>query len=76
MDRSLNPRWGSGIWLGRRWGTASHIVAASPTEVREVRAVARRPLPERWSREELQNLRAVPWTWRAGSESSDGGPPQ
>eukprot|EP00969_Alexandrium_andersonii_P103798 4580016-Alexandrium_andersonii.AAC.1 len=27
MDRSLNPRWASGIWLGRRWGTASHIVA-------------------------------------------------
>eukprot|EP00969_Alexandrium_andersonii_P089705 3961098-Alexandrium_andersonii.AAC.1 len=19
MDRSLNPRWESGIWLGRRW---------------------------------------------------------
>eukprot|EP00969_Alexandrium_andersonii_P098886 4363712-Alexandrium_andersonii.AAC.1 len=51
MDRSLNPRWESGIWLGRRWGTASRIVAVSPTEVREVRAVLRRPLSERWSRE-------------------------
>eukprot|EP00969_Alexandrium_andersonii_P039527 1731851-Alexandrium_andersonii.AAC.1 len=60
MDRSLNPRWESGIWLGRRWGTASHIVAVGPTEVREVRAVARSPLVERWGREELQNLRAVP----------------
>eukprot|EP00969_Alexandrium_andersonii_P143942 6364983-Alexandrium_andersonii.AAC.1 len=27
MDRSLNPRWESGAWLGRRWGSASHIVA-------------------------------------------------
>eukprot|EP00975_Prorocentrum_lima_P003904 852112-Prorocentrum_lima.AAC.1 len=33
MDRSLNPRWESGVWLGRRWGTASHIVAVSPQEV-------------------------------------------
>eukprot|EP00969_Alexandrium_andersonii_P176756 7815845-Alexandrium_andersonii.AAC.1 len=43
MDRSLNPCQGSGVWLGRRWGAASRIVAVSPTEVREVRAVARRP---------------------------------
>eukprot|EP00969_Alexandrium_andersonii_P129578 5727411-Alexandrium_andersonii.AAC.1 len=43
MDRSLDPRWESGIWLGRRWGTAAQIVAVSPHEVREVRAVARRP---------------------------------
>eukprot|EP00969_Alexandrium_andersonii_P293482 12972613-Alexandrium_andersonii.AAC.1 len=47
MDRSLNPRWESGVWLGRRWGTAAHIVAVSPREVREVRAVARRPFGER-----------------------------
>eukprot|EP00969_Alexandrium_andersonii_P263793 11659764-Alexandrium_andersonii.AAC.1 len=51
MDRSLSPRWGSGVWLGRRWGTAAHIVAVSSREVREVRAVARRPFGERWSRE-------------------------
>eukprot|EP00969_Alexandrium_andersonii_P308660 13642859-Alexandrium_andersonii.AAC.1 len=76
MGRSLNPRWESGVWLGRRRGAASRIAAVSPTQVREVRAAARRPLPERWGREELQNLRAVPWAWRAGPECSDGGPPQ
>eukprot|EP00969_Alexandrium_andersonii_P055069 2426711-Alexandrium_andersonii.AAC.1 len=58
IDRSLNPRWESGIWHGRRWGTALRIVAVSPTEAREVRAVARRPLTERWTCEELQDLRA------------------
>eukprot|EP00969_Alexandrium_andersonii_P336101 14855887-Alexandrium_andersonii.AAC.1 len=61
MDRSLNPRWESGVRLGRRWGTAAHIAAVSPYEVREVRAVARRPLSERWSREALQELSAAPW---------------
>eukprot|EP00969_Alexandrium_andersonii_P129268 5712387-Alexandrium_andersonii.AAC.1 len=50
MDQSLNPRWEAGTWLGRRWGTASHIVAASARVARSVRAVARRPLEERWPR--------------------------
>ena len=62
--RSLSARWETGTWLGRRWGTGSHIVAGGPGEVREVRTVARRPLSERWSRETLQELRAVPWAWR------------
>eukprot|EP00969_Alexandrium_andersonii_P297112 13129277-Alexandrium_andersonii.AAC.1 len=64
MDRSLSPRWESGVWLGRRRGAAAHIVAVSPREVREVRAVARRPFGERWSREALQEPAAVPWMWR------------
>eukprot|EP00969_Alexandrium_andersonii_P143681 6353229-Alexandrium_andersonii.AAC.1 len=76
MGRSLNHRWESGIWLGRRWGAACRIVAVGPNEAREARAVARRPLVERWSWEELQNLRAAPWAGRAGPEGSDGGPPQ
>eukprot|EP00969_Alexandrium_andersonii_P186727 8249955-Alexandrium_andersonii.AAC.1 len=76
MDRSLNPRWGSGTWLGRRWGTASHVVAASAREVRSVRAVAGRPLGERWSREVRQGLVSVPWVRRAESASVDGGQPQ
>eukprot|EP00969_Alexandrium_andersonii_P240820 10630937-Alexandrium_andersonii.AAC.1 len=41
VDRSLSTRWGSGTWLGRRWGAASRIVAVSAHEVRSVRAVAR-----------------------------------
>eukprot|EP00969_Alexandrium_andersonii_P146974 6499295-Alexandrium_andersonii.AAC.1 len=35
VDRSLSARWDHGVWLGRRWGTASHFVAVSPREVRE-----------------------------------------
>eukprot|EP00969_Alexandrium_andersonii_P269329 11904061-Alexandrium_andersonii.AAC.1 len=27
LDRSLTPRRVPGTWLGRRWGSASHIVA-------------------------------------------------
>eukprot|EP00969_Alexandrium_andersonii_P291025 12865077-Alexandrium_andersonii.AAC.1 len=64
MDCGLNPRWEPGVWLGPRWGKAAHIVAVSPRDVREVRAVARRPFGERWSREALQELSAAPWAWR------------
>eukprot|EP00969_Alexandrium_andersonii_P259982 11495526-Alexandrium_andersonii.AAC.1 len=64
MGRSLNPRRESGVFSGRRWRTAAHIVAVSPREVREVRAVARRPFGERWSQRALQELSAAPWMWR------------
>ena len=56
---SLSARWEDGIWLGRRWGSITHIVATGPGEVCEVRAVVRKPLSERWPREELQALRAT-----------------
>ena len=35
----------------------------------------RRPVPERWSREILQELRATPWAWRSPQEEGQG-PPQ
>ena len=60
MNVVLDARWAEGIWLGRRWGTISHRVAIG-NEVIEVRAVQRRPLPERWSKEALEQIRAVPW---------------
>ena len=47
-------------------------MAAGPDAALEVRAVMRRPLSERWSREELQAVRVVPWAWRAaGAPGAD-----
>eukprot|EP00969_Alexandrium_andersonii_P157525 6962533-Alexandrium_andersonii.AAC.1 len=62
------------VRLGRRWGTASHTAAVSPREVREVRAVARRPFGGRWSREGLRSPASVPWVRRAESAHSDVSP--
>ena len=59
-----------GIWLGRRWGSITHIAATGPGEVCEVCAVACKPLSELWSREELQDLRATPWAWDAPREAA------
>ena len=57
----LEPRWRAGIWLGRRWGSSVHIVYdAQDGTVHHIRAVQRRPLPERWSLEAVQAAAAVP----------------
>ena len=60
MNVVLDARWAEGVWLGRRWGTIHHRVAVND-KVLEVRAVQRRLLAERWCRESLGNIRAVPW---------------
>ena len=56
----LDSRWVPGLWLGRKWGSITHLVA-TPAGVVEVRAVQSRPAPERWDKEELSQLRATPW---------------
>jgi len=64
----IEPRWSTGIWLGRTWGSISHRVAISSREVIEVRAVQRVPKVERWNRLELEALVASPWCWRVPAE--------
>ena len=60
MNVVLDGRWEPGIWLGRRWGSGTHRVHAHGKVV-DVRAVQRRPAPERWAAAELAAVRATPW---------------
>ena len=60
QDMNVDGRWESGIWLGRRWGSGTHRVHAH-RKVVDVRAVQRRPAPERWAAAELAAVRATPW---------------
>ena len=69
MNVVLDARWEPGVWLGRTWGTISNRIAKSDKEVVEVRAVHRVPQVERWSRDDLNNLKATPWQWTATEES-------
>ena len=49
------------MWLGRLWASPSHLVYDLADKcIREVRAVLRVPLPERWDREALQSVDAWP----------------
>ena len=53
----LEPRWRPGMWLGRKWGSTAHLVwDAQGGEVREARAVHRRPAVDRWSLAEVQEV--------------------
>ena len=48
----VEPRWFTGVWLGRRWAGPTHFVFDVATKtVHEVRAVQRMPAGERWSLE-------------------------
>ena len=49
------------MWLGRLWASPTHLVYDLADKcIREVRAVLRVPLPERWDREALQSVDAWP----------------
>ena len=61
--KDLEPRWLSGIWLGRRWGSHAHLVYSQLNKVVESYAIQRRPMAERWSREEIEGVKTYPWDW-------------
>ena len=73
MNVVLDGRWEPGTWLGRRWGSTVYRVHAHG-KVTEVRAVQRRPAPERWVAAELAAVRATPWLTDPGP-AADGAEP-
>ena len=58
----VEPRRRFGVWLGRRWGGAQHVVFDAEDKVlhESVRAIQRRPAGERWSLEAVQQVAAWP----------------
>ena len=57
----LEARWKEGVWLGRLWCSPVHYVFDPETKtVKEVRAVQRMPLEERWSLEAVQAVSSWP----------------
>jgi hypothetical protein len=83
MNVVLDSRWTDGVWLGRRWGTIHNRVSVG-NEVLEVRAIQRRPEAERWSKDVLEGVKALPWRNPAPDEVEpmrvlpplEGGPPE
>ena len=57
--KDLEPRWLPATWLGRRWGTHTHILWDG-TKALEAYAVQRRPKEERWNKEILEKISATP----------------
>ena len=57
----LEARWHAGVWLGRLWASPAHVVYDLAGKcIREVRAVQRMPLADRWDRGALQAVGAWP----------------
>ena len=57
----IEARWRAGVWLGRVWASPVHWVYDPEDKcVREVRAVQRMPLADRWDREALQAVDVWP----------------
>ena len=57
----LEARWCEGLWLGRHWTGSTHYIFDPATKtVKDVRAVQRVPVDERWSIEAAQSVSAWP----------------
>ena len=59
-DGNMAPRWKEGIFIGYARDSNSYLIY-SEDGVRSSRAVMRRPMESRWSRESIQAVAATPW---------------
>ena len=60
--KDLESHWMPGTWLGRRWGTYTHIIWNGEKAL-EAYAVQRLPKENRWDKDILQKITATPWNW-------------
>jgi hypothetical protein len=60
MNVVLDARWSTGVWLGRSWGGIVHQVYANG-KMHAVRGVQRQPRDDRWRKEALEAVSALPW---------------
>ena len=65
----LEPRWSTGIWLGKRWASGEHYVHIDQ-EVINCRAIHRVPLEDRWHKSDLESVVAMPWKLRPSPQDS------
>ena len=56
----LDEHWDEGLWLGRASKSDEHIMGIK-NGILLVRAVKRKPAAEKWSAEDIINLKWTPW---------------
>ena len=69
LAEDLEPRWSTGVWLGKRWASGEHYIHIGP-EVIKCRAVHRLPLEERWRKSDIESIVALPWKLRPSPQDS------
>ena len=63
----LDARWSSGVWLGKRWRSAEHLIHTDDGVI-HCRAVSRKPIEERWDRQAIESIVASPWIPRPSAD--------
>ena len=63
--------WNDGVFLGMKGGTGE-IIVGDERGVWVTRSVRRKPIEERWDRENLGRIVGVPWRKSEGDECADG----
>ena len=57
----MAPRWGSGIWLGKRFSTDEHVIGLEDGRVIRTRSVRAKPAEDFWSLDGLSKVKGQPW---------------
>ena len=68
--KDLDSRYHPGIWLGRVWGSSTHIVWDGQKAI-EVYGIQRVPKDERWSRADIEAIIATPWDWEPQAQQGE-----
>ena len=73
----MNARWGYGLFIGVRTKSNELVVVDQETrDIKYVRTVRRVPEEQRWSADNLEWVRAVPWNMGQEDGEADGEMPE
>ena len=73
----INARWGYGLFIGVRAKSNELIIVDQETkDIMYVRTVRRVPLEQRWSADNLEWVRGVPWNRGKEDDDADGDVPE
>ena len=75
--KKINARWGYGLFIGVRAKSNELIIVDQETKnIKYVRTVRRVPLEQRWSADNLEWVRGVPWNRGKEDDDADGDVPE
>jgi len=68
-DGNMSARWGQGTFVGYQRSSNTYRVVDVDGELRETRAVQRKPAQEKWDSVALEKVQVTPWSLRTTDEA-------
>ena len=59
----MDSRWFSGVFVGVH-GLTHEFLIGTPYGIERARTIKRKPVPERWDHQLLNNFRGLPWRYK------------